>query len=276
MKRIIKKNYKIVAGIIIGVIISAVGAYAATTISSSNISYDNSKSGLTSTNLNGAIDELYEKAKKKAKVINLDIGDIIQIGTEKFYVISYDDEYINMLTMYNLNVGNNWYNGGAWWLNGTEGIQSKDCTGKGGIKGQIFDYNSNSSTIKDVIYDSTCTDSEGYKEDNPVYFNQYKQKIENQFGIEVLDVRYLSSNDLLLLGCIEGVDNKGNRYARDCSKTSYSWLYSTSYFIGDELYYTTESAEKMSMSSSGILDWRLSSVGSGYRPVIKIKRSLVN
>ena len=64
MKRIIKKNYKIVAGIIIGGIISGVGVYAATTISSSNISYDNKASGLTSTNLKGAIDELNAKAKE--------------------------------------------------------------------------------------------------------------------------------------------------------------------------------------------------------------------
>ena len=97
MKKIIKKNYKIILGIIIGGIISGVGVYAATTISSSNISYDNSKSGLTSTNLNGAIDELYEKAKKSPstsekpckliKGTGENLGDEIQCGTEGFYVL---------------------------------------------------------------------------------------------------------------------------------------------------------------------------------------------
>lgn len=51
-------------GFVIGVIVSGIGVYAATTITSANISYDNSKSGLTSTDLKGAIDELYEKYEK--------------------------------------------------------------------------------------------------------------------------------------------------------------------------------------------------------------------
>ena len=72
VKKRIKGNYKLVLGVIIGIMISGVGAYAATTISSSNISYDNKSSGLTSTNLNGAIDELYEKSdiRKQGKFIS--------------------------------------------------------------------------------------------------------------------------------------------------------------------------------------------------------------
>ncbi len=72
LKKRIKRNYKLVLGIIIGVIISAVGVYAATTISSANISYDNKASGLTSTNLKGAIDELYGKSdiRKQGKFVS--------------------------------------------------------------------------------------------------------------------------------------------------------------------------------------------------------------
>lgn len=62
MKRSLKKNYKLILGVIIGILISGVGVYATTTISSSDITYDNSKSGLISTNMKGAIDELYEKS----------------------------------------------------------------------------------------------------------------------------------------------------------------------------------------------------------------------
>ncbi|MCI8347000.1 MAG: hypothetical protein HFJ12_03510 [Bacilli bacterium] len=61
VKKRLKKNYKLIIVIVIGIIISGVGVYAVTTISSSNVTYDNSRSGLTSTNLNGAIDELCEK-----------------------------------------------------------------------------------------------------------------------------------------------------------------------------------------------------------------------
>ncbi len=47
VKKWIERNYKLLIGIVIGGIISAVGVYAATMISSSNISYDNKSSGLT-------------------------------------------------------------------------------------------------------------------------------------------------------------------------------------------------------------------------------------
>ena len=60
IKDFVNKNYKVVIGIIIGITISiGIGVSA---IATKDITYDNSKSGLTSTNLQGAIDELYEKA----------------------------------------------------------------------------------------------------------------------------------------------------------------------------------------------------------------------
>ncbi|MCI8347102.1 MAG: hypothetical protein HFJ12_04040, partial [Bacilli bacterium] len=64
VKKSVGKNYKLMLGFVIGVIVSGIGVYAATTITSENIFYDNSKSGLTSTDLKGAIDELYEKYEK--------------------------------------------------------------------------------------------------------------------------------------------------------------------------------------------------------------------
>ena len=56
-----KKHYKFIVGIVIGLILSGVVGYAATVISSANVSYNNSNSGLKSNTLQGAIDELYEK-----------------------------------------------------------------------------------------------------------------------------------------------------------------------------------------------------------------------
>ncbi len=109
VKKRLKRNYKLVLGIIIGGIISGVGAYAATTISSSNISYDNSKSGLTSTNLNGAIDELYEKVNSKpCNVINgtgTQTSDEIKCGTEEFYVLYSSGDSVTVLTKYPIEGG---------------------------------------------------------------------------------------------------------------------------------------------------------------------------
>ena len=55
---IIKNNIKIIVGIIIGILFSGISVYALN-LSSSSVEYDNSSSGLTSTNVKDAIDELY-------------------------------------------------------------------------------------------------------------------------------------------------------------------------------------------------------------------------
>ncbi len=61
VRKIFKNNYKILIGLILGVIISVGGVYAATTIAGSSVTYSNSSSGLSSRTVQGAIDELYTK-----------------------------------------------------------------------------------------------------------------------------------------------------------------------------------------------------------------------
>ena len=61
VRKIFKNNYKILIGLILGVIISVGGVYAAATISGSTVSYSNTTSGLSSTTVQDAIDELYNK-----------------------------------------------------------------------------------------------------------------------------------------------------------------------------------------------------------------------
>ena len=57
MKKFIKNN---LIGFIIGISFACLGVYATTLIVSNDVTYDNSSSGLTSTTVKGAIDELYE------------------------------------------------------------------------------------------------------------------------------------------------------------------------------------------------------------------------
>ena len=59
IKTFIKDNLK--SFIVGGIIFSIISVYAAVTFPSSEVSYDNSESGLSSTNLKGAIDELYKR-----------------------------------------------------------------------------------------------------------------------------------------------------------------------------------------------------------------------
>ena len=61
IKSFIKRNYKLGISFILGMIVCmGIGVSA---VATKEVVYDNSKSGLTSTNLQGAIDELNEKAK---------------------------------------------------------------------------------------------------------------------------------------------------------------------------------------------------------------------
>ena len=64
IKSFIKENKKIFIGILIGMLISSGSVYAASIISK-DVSYDNSSSKLTSTNVQGAIDEVYKTATDK-------------------------------------------------------------------------------------------------------------------------------------------------------------------------------------------------------------------
>ena len=67
MKKIFKKKIKFIFGLIIGIIISGVGVYASTMFAANQVSYDNSnvaiqKNDVNVTNVQDAIEVLYDKA----------------------------------------------------------------------------------------------------------------------------------------------------------------------------------------------------------------------
>ena len=63
--KILKKNYKLLIGFILGLVVAVTGVYAATVITSKDISYDNTTSKLSSTNVKDALDELSKKTELK-------------------------------------------------------------------------------------------------------------------------------------------------------------------------------------------------------------------
>ena len=73
ISKFIKKNIKIVIAFSIGFILASTSVYAANTIFSKNVTYDNSSSGLSATNVQDALDETYNKCMSTAteKIINL-------------------------------------------------------------------------------------------------------------------------------------------------------------------------------------------------------------
>ena len=89
MKKI-NDNIKLIIGIIVAIIISSmISIKAATTLSSSSVYYDTSKSGGSSSNVNGAIDELYslttDRDKLKTDIVNI----IYPVGS--IYMSTEDD-----------------------------------------------------------------------------------------------------------------------------------------------------------------------------------------
>ena len=89
-KKKIRKTLKnrILIFILGGLIFSSVSVYAITYFPSNNVTYDNTKSGLTSTNVQGAIDELYKTCKTETETIL----DFIPIDSEGLY----KDEFGNV------------------------------------------------------------------------------------------------------------------------------------------------------------------------------------
>ena len=64
IKTIFQGSYKFFFGMVLGMFLASGGVYAVTTIMGSNITYSNAGSGLSSTNVQGAIDELYDRVKE--------------------------------------------------------------------------------------------------------------------------------------------------------------------------------------------------------------------
>lgn len=74
VKKILKNNVKVLVGIIIGTMVTGTGVYAATVINASDVSFKNASSEMTSTNVQGAIEELYNDSKKNLDFIDETVG----------------------------------------------------------------------------------------------------------------------------------------------------------------------------------------------------------
>lgn len=91
MKKVKKFKGKFIIGVIVGgIIFGSIGVYAATYFPSRDVTYDNTQSGLKSTNVQGAIDELYNSCFPET--------DTPDIGGQKPEIVTdgdglYKDEY---------------------------------------------------------------------------------------------------------------------------------------------------------------------------------------
>ena len=96
MKNLFKNNIRVIVAFVLGLLVAgSVGVYAYV-ISASDVSYDNSTSGLTGDNVKDALDDLYTKLGNISGSIDLEDGK---------YVLAYDDSSIHrdLPTAYNSN-----------------------------------------------------------------------------------------------------------------------------------------------------------------------------
>ena len=119
-----KNNLIGVIGFIIGIIISATGVYAATIIGKgSDLTYSNTSSGLSSTNIQGSLDELYKYKENidcpEGKIClkqknSLALGDYVKMTPTKssyttdtsktgYYVTSINPQELNLWRVISLN-----------------------------------------------------------------------------------------------------------------------------------------------------------------------------
>ena len=88
-----RENIKLILGIAIGIIISGITAFAIN-ISSANINYDNTNSGLEATTVEGAINELYQDASKKMALNTF--GNALYSQNLTTYTAGDNDTYLSL------------------------------------------------------------------------------------------------------------------------------------------------------------------------------------
>ena len=185
-----------------------------------------------------------------------DVGSIVTVGNEQFYVIGTEGSNVKLLAMYNLYVGNSVdENFIVTPLTSPTGLQSSDAKGMVGGKYPFI----GTTPFSNIGASYAGSLVEGY-------VNNYKTLLESNYGLNVVEARLITLDEVTndTFGCID----------YDFCPEEYKWIYSTSYWLdsyeGDSLVYT--------MNSNGYLS------GSGYsgdfyfgvRPVIVISKDYFN
>ena len=75
---LLKENKKVILAFILGIILTATTGVVAYSVYANTVTYDNTQSGLQSTDVQGALDELYTKYHLTEELIVSDIMNVIK------------------------------------------------------------------------------------------------------------------------------------------------------------------------------------------------------
>ena len=194
-----------------------------------------------------------------------EIGTIVTIGTEQFYTIGTEGDNVKLLSMYNLYVGNSVdevYR--ITPLASPTGKQSE--LAKGYVNGETQWYGT-------TAFSSVSQKGANYSSYNGSivegYVNNYKNIIETNYGVDVVEARLITKEELTdsnTLKCSED--------SYSCLNSSYPWIYSTSYWSGSA--YDTDASHVWRVASNGdfIFSGYSNDQAVGVRPVIVISKSV--
>lgn len=95
-----KKNLKIIMAFVLGLIISGIGVYAVTQINATDITYDNTTSGLNATDAQSALDELTDKVNNSGRLVT-----IYSAASDTIYYYDSDNNKVDVCSTKSNGVG---------------------------------------------------------------------------------------------------------------------------------------------------------------------------
>lgn len=190
------------------------------------------------------------------------LGTIVTLDSEQFYVLGTENDNVKLLAMYNLYVGGSYNRSAKVWTaygEAATGLQNSSMIGyssyiTGTLEG-ITPFSTNEQ--KGTNY----SDYKGSLVE--IYVNQYKTLVETKAEIKIEEARLVTKDEVTdqeTFACVE----RGN-----CS-TTYPWIYKTSYWL--ETPSSTTYIWRMSTDKSFYPYHYTNSDGFGVRPVLIISK----
>ena len=208
-----------------------------------------------------------------------DIGTVVTIGSEQFYIFGTEGDNVKLLSMYNLYVGGV-SNGETWDTYGDEAYGTQDSNGVVWTKYGDEAHGMQDSNMRAYVAMSlprrgtTAFSNDEQKGENyssyegsivEGYVNKYKELLERKFSVVIEEARLITYEELTneeTFGCVE----------RNYCSTRFPWLYTTSYYSQS----SKNSNRVWNIYSYGhFSDYDYNYTGGfGVRPVIVISKSL--
>ena len=191
-----------------------------------------------------------------------EIGTIVTIGSEQFYTIGTEGENVKLLSMYNLYIGNECEAANSCIVYGDETTGRQESNMKGYVSKQLPRKGT-------TVFSSALQKGTNYSDYNgsivEEYVNNYKIILEEDYGINIVEARLITVEELTNedIGC--------STSTKSCANAP-NFIYSTSYWTGSasENYFTWI----VYSYSTFDLGYCLNEDSLGVRPVIIISKSL--